>query len=377
MIAMKCSLLLIFTTAIGSPVRTPLGLLCYPDSGSMIRPKQERFMKALAKYVQFHRNTAIKKHARKLMWVCLHDCGGLGDRIKGMTYTLLLAMFSQRRLLITWESYDYTFLKPVLNFTSHYHGRVLQLSSVFGEYGIDKKPAAASKILKSVGGKRRDIYLASNLEPYKLLSSKKRNLGIQWIVNGLKNTGLGDFRPEDMDGLLGPVFNYLFRLDSNLLDKVNQARSILGLEGNPYVGVHVRTGFAGAKFQEPDKNPKLVRQQHSWEEILECAVRTADRLLGNDSLIFLACDSIKVKDIAQKRYGQRIRTLHKKLMHVDRLPAGRKPEEKRAAILAMWMDLILMAESYALVRTDSGFAILAGQLCSLADNRTIHGLHCS
>ena len=175
----------------------------------------------------------------------------------------------------------------------------------------------ASRILKSIGGKRRDIFLATNLEPYKLLSSKKRNLGIQWIVNGLTNTGLGDFRPEDMDGLLGPVFNYLFRLDSNLLDKVNQARSILGLEGNPYVGVHVRTGFAGAKFQEPDKNPKLVRQQHSWEEILECAVRTADRLLGNDSLIFLACDSIMVKDIAHRRYGQRIRTIHNKLMQMS------------------------------------------------------------
>ena len=366
----------ISTTATGPPVRTLQGLLCYPDSGSMIRTKQERFMRALEKYAQFHRNTAMDKNARKLVWVCLHDCGGLGDRIKGMTYTLLLAMFSQRRLLITWESYDYTFLTPVLNFTSHYHGPVLQLSSIFGEYGIDKNPEAASKIFKSIGDEQQDIFLSTNLEPYKLLSSKKRNLGIQWIVNGLTNTGLGNFRPEDMDGLLGPVFNYLFRLDSNLLDKVNQARSILGLEGNPYVGVHVRTGFAGAKFQEPDANPKLVRDQHSWEKILECGVRTADRLLGNDSLIFLACDSIMVKDIAHRRYGQRIRTIHNKLMHVDRLPAGRKPEDERAAILTMWIDLILLAESYALVRTDSGFATLAGQMCPIPDHRIIHGLHC-
>ena len=44
-------------------------------------------------------------HARTLVWQCrVHTvCGGLADRLKGMTLAILLAMFSQRRLVLDFE----------------------------------------------------------------------------------------------------------------------------------------------------------------------------------------------------------------------------------------------------------------------------------
>ena len=354
-----------------------MGLLCYPAYRSMVSPKQKRFIEALATYAQFHQNGAMDKHARTLVWVCNGHCAGLGDRIKGITYSLLLAMFSQRRLFITWESYDYTFLRHNnLFLTTHMHGEPVSLFSVLRKPGISMSPDAAFKILMSIGENQTNIFLTTNMEPSRLLtdtwSSKTK-----WIPNGLQKTGLGDFSSEELDELQGQVFSYLFTLDHKLLDEVQHARSVIGLEDTRYVGVHVRTGFVGTEVQEVNYHPKLIRNQDNWEKILKCAVNTADRLLGNDSLIFLACDSNMVKDLAHRRYGHRIRTLNNTLMHVDELPEHERPEDKRQAIISMWIDLLLLAESYAIVRTDSGFAILAGQLCSLADNRTVDGLHCS
>ena len=237
-------------------------------------------------------------------------------------------------------------------------------------------PANASKLLMSIREEKQDIFLATNMEPSRLLNETWSSR-ITWIRNGLRKAGLGRFSPEELDELQGQVFNYLFTLDRNLLDEVRHARSVIGLRGTRYVGVHVRTGFAGSKFHETSYHPKLVRNHDNWEKILKCAVSTADRLLGNKSLIFLACDSNLVKDLAHRRYGHRFRTLNSILMHVDRLPESERPEDRRQAVLSMWIDLILLAESYAIVHTDSGFAVLAGQLCSLPKSRIVDGLHCS
>ena len=50
------------------------------------------------------------------MWFC-HDgqCGGLADRLSGLTYTLLLAVMSQRVLLFDWRDSrisQNTYLEP-------------------------------------------------------------------------------------------------------------------------------------------------------------------------------------------------------------------------------------------------------------------------
>ena len=102
-------------------LETSWPLSCHPGEEGLFPVKYERFARALQDYAVFHRNTspgfgtALNKmeQARVLVWQCsvLDYCGGLADRMKGVTYALLLSMFSQRRLIVNWDD---TYLEPNL-----------------------------------------------------------------------------------------------------------------------------------------------------------------------------------------------------------------------------------------------------------------------
>ncbi len=100
-------------------LETSWPLNCHPGEEGLFPEKYERFARALEDYADFHRNTSpvfgINKtdQARVLVWQCsvLDYCGGLADRMKGVTYALLLSMFSRRRLIINWDD---TYLEPNL-----------------------------------------------------------------------------------------------------------------------------------------------------------------------------------------------------------------------------------------------------------------------
>ena len=84
--------------------------------GAIIDKKYSRFLKSLQTYANFHR--VIKNSgSRTLTWQCSMQeyCGGLGDRIRGVSYALLLAMFSRRKLVIFWEGpSEGTYLHPYM-----------------------------------------------------------------------------------------------------------------------------------------------------------------------------------------------------------------------------------------------------------------------
>ena len=67
--------------------------------------KYAKFLEALAAYTAFHRQERRGETAKRLIWVCdvRRWCGGLADRVKGITYALLLAMLSRRVLLLDWR----------------------------------------------------------------------------------------------------------------------------------------------------------------------------------------------------------------------------------------------------------------------------------
>ena len=98
-------------------LETSWPLNCHP--GRQGFGKYERFAKALQDYADFHQKTSPKlksnqtDQSRVLVWQCsaLDYCGGLVDRMKGITYSLLLAIFSRRRLIINWDD---RFIQPNL-----------------------------------------------------------------------------------------------------------------------------------------------------------------------------------------------------------------------------------------------------------------------
>lgn len=81
------------------------GLLleCHFGPEGLLRPKYSRFLRTLLDYANYHN---LVRNSRTLTWQCtVYDyCGGLGDRIRGVAYALLLAIFSRRRLVVFWEA---------------------------------------------------------------------------------------------------------------------------------------------------------------------------------------------------------------------------------------------------------------------------------
>lgn len=81
---------------------------------TMLDKKYSRFLKTLQTYANLHR-VVENSASRTLTWQCpvQEYCGGLGDRIRGVSYALLLAMFSRRKLVVFWEGpSEGTYLHP-------------------------------------------------------------------------------------------------------------------------------------------------------------------------------------------------------------------------------------------------------------------------
>ena len=161
---------------------------------------------------------------------------------------------------------------------------------------------------------------------------------------------------------------------------VNSTKDRLGLNIHKYVAVHIRTGFVGSAHLEDIRWSKFVKRKH-WEQVLTCAVSMANTSVGSNSPIFLATDSKAVKDLAARMYGSRYKTLNFTPVHLDRLDkhSGPKTAADRG-ILSTWVDFLLLAQSYVLVKagsgdsnTRSGFNIGASQLCGIPRDRRIDG----
>ena len=109
--------------------------------------------------------------------------------------------------------------------------------------------------------------------------------------------------------------------------------------------------------------------------MLTCTVSVANSTTRQSSPIFLATDSKLVKDLARQMYGSRFKTLDVVLTHVDfinKKTGSNKAERK--GLLSVWVDFLLLAQSYAQVRSGadwfwgSGFALGSSHLCALPRN---------
>ncbi len=385
--------------------------------------KYDGVLQALERYAAFHQKAKSVTGVRTLVWLCdaYHYCGGLADRLKGMAYALLLAMFSNRVLLISWGSTvhgEKDYLQPnVINwvlpdekFEEYWVEEVffygageyapfntivsdiqqypnssslyfIHLGSILDGIGVDVSYEQLRASLYLIQGDSPDLLaLSTNMEPRSLLN-RTQTANQTWIAAGIEAVGLADLSLQDVDDIIGIIFQYLFQFTDDVMAEVAVAKQVLGLAigSLSYTGVHVRTGFAGTSSQETVDHPKLIRQPKQWRRVLQCAVDSADEHVGKNSLIFLATDSPLVKHIALSVYGSRFRTLDNSLVHLDRMikfphyPYGNETE----GTLTVLVELAILAQSYVQVCSPgSGFTMLSSQLCFLPRSRVVDGLQC-
>ena len=376
-----------------------LPLSCYSGNQGLFLKKYEKLLIALDRYSETHRTMSENaNNTRTLIWRCHANdyCGGLADRVRGMTFSLLLAMFSERRLVldcgsaiewlhfepnvINWADNELLQTIPHLkssNNTSNISVIEMTIHSIgkhpFLRVDIPKQVKWEDQ-LNAIAGSTTFVVMVTNVEMLAMRSILKHT----WLVEGLKATGLMNITNHEMNDIIGIVFRYLFQSEDELMSQLSLATKVLKLTNQPYVGVHIRTGFYGVKSIEEYKHGKLLKDKNIWNRILKCAVTTADKSLGNSSLIFLATDSNEVKEMAVATYGMRFRSLNNTLIHVGTWDKKiRKPhrQEQEGALYAL-VDMFILAQSYVLLRGDSGYSWLAGKLCGIPKDHIINGTSC-
>ena len=110
-------------------------------------------------------------------------------------------------------------------------------------------------------------------------------------------------------------------------------------------------GLEWEKKEYKAHTEKLLPKKEQWEQMLTCAVAVANTA-GSSSPIFLATDSKLVKDLARHMYGSRFKTLDFVFTHVDYIDKtiGANIAERKG-LISVWVDFLLLAQSYAQVRS--------------------------
>ena len=365
-----------------------LPITCHPGSEGLFPRKYDKLLLTLAEYAVFH---SASTTAHPLIYTCGpgDTCGGLGDRLRGIVYTLLLAVFSGRRLLLHWgtPNGENIYLKPnLINWVPEKsHIENMRVFSV-----MNARHSNLDSAIKTIGKNASvNVALNTNLELQLIKASKFKP---QWLIDGLKRTGLDVLSNTEINAIFGIAFRYLFGFTSDVLHEVNQAKLLLGLDtqiDEKYVAVHIRSCFVRSNLDGSNPthhgHPKCIRKKEQWKQMLLCAASVANTSTGLNSSIFLATDTKLVKDLATKMYGVRYRALDVVLTHLDHISKTRGPNKDQSkGLLSVWVDFLMLAQSYIQVRggsdwiRGSGFDLGSGLLCGLPRNQTFNGLkNCS
>ena len=365
-----------------------LPLSCYSRKEGIFLKSYDNLLSILSRYAQIHQKLSKENSTttRTLIWQCHHIdqvCGGLVDRLKGMTFVLMLAVFSRRRLVLDWKSsYESQFFKPnIINWEPD--KALLQIIKNSKNIvrihvqSIARYPYINYNLenyLDIIGGNQPHVVMLTNVMMIALTTSVSTSNRHHWLTEGVKSAGLLKLPISSLNGIIGIAFRYLFQWDEYFLSELSKAKEILKLTNQPYIGVHIRTSFFGVKYVHDFQNIKLIKDRHIWKAMLKCAVSTANKFLGNNSLIFLATDSNVVKKIAVSTYGMRFRSFNNYLAHVDR--KIKLPSRQQEGAVYTLIDLFLLGESYVLVKGDSGYPWFASLLCGLPKEHIIDGSSC-
>ena len=157
------------------------------------------------------------------------------------------------------------------------------------------------------------------------------------------------------------IFHYLFTFPNDLLTQVEQMKTTLQLNSQPYLAVHLRTGFVGSPHVESliarqwqYKNWKLF-DESVWPCVLNHSINLANHLIGPNSPIYIATDSTVAKEWPKNHYGSRIRSS-------TLVPTHFAEGDKNADDTSSWVDLLMLGGSQAMVHGESSYATSAAFL---------------
>ena len=381
------------------------------------------FNRTLEIYVDFHHRQLQQLRAgnssvKTLTWSCYDPikCAGIGDQLYRIQQVLVFAIAFNRVLCLHWNSASYEtmkYLRPnkidwtCFNGSLRMHeysdkdiNRIKVMDSAQEFELFYKLLASENHTHVTVNHELQVPFLRGMVKAIKTMPGMHKALqeiGFVALLTDKKQKIPVNF-------LSGELLRYLFHFKRSVVDGVDQVQKQLGLDaGNPYLAVHMRTGFLGMKQEESGhfNSDKIYRSPEDWERTLTCSVSLSNKLFGSKSVIFLATDSEKVKELAMEKYSERFVMINVTLQHVafsdakktepsDRMDYTRTRQSHHVTFpdlelmpnsgerikpilnlegvdgyMATWIEFLLLAQASSMVHSISGFSSTAAQYCSM------------
>ena len=259
-------------------------------------------------YSKFHqRNVAENQYKKFLIYVCNDICGGYGNRIHGITMSLLFAILSNRIFLIQMN-YPFDINKLL-------HPNVIEWNSI--KYRDIKNSITKDFYLIDKSGldKNWKSFSKELFNPNINVITLHTNLGFFWYYKIFDDKWSKLFRDQfnitkDHNILTyGCVIRYLFTYDKVVTDAINKEMQELSLTSGLYVSIHFRSNEEVEKLTYRDPRPSLKRG-------IEIANQMSNKL-NKTFKVYLISDSYKVDKIASTEYSGQITVSHVVKVHID------------------------------------------------------------
>lgn len=331
--------------------------------------KFQALSEILESYQQYHKTLRMQMAEgapiKTLTWYCLSGCNGIGDRMKGMYAAFLLAVVMnrtffiyqsdliQRQMLLEQNSINW---RPVNKCLSLNPEETLETFGHSSNYMLLGDTTNFSLEINRLNSKQ-NVYISG----FRLMAPLIDSIHHSSLKNPQFTRALSSYDPSEYHCLQSVLHQFLFKVSRNVVKATSTALENLNLHPQRFVSVHIRTGFMSTFLGDwTFKSSRFARTKTSWRRMLEFALETADKSLGNGSLVLVSSDDQEPKNWATRTYGSRIRTLNIHPVHVSKTSRATDNE-----YLQNWVELSILAQSYAIVRTRGGFSDVASHMCSI------------
>ena len=311
---------------------------------------------------------------------CLTGCGGTGDRLRGISATLV-------RALSLGYNFRLEMNKPVpLRDVFTERGNVLWLSprrpELADTFRVDALDKGDFKFCE--WSRHTDVFVRTNLPGLIGADGHFQNESChsqhQFYKEPLMRSRGWDMHKEDWYAMTGCSFWYLFSFGKHLqhtlsqeLQRFHMWRIEHGRERNPIVGVHIRSGdtaMLGVGF-EHDVRVGSAGQDGAIR-IMECALKWSTVIGLQNATFFVVSDTIESRAFATSRFPGRVFPSSAVPFHTDRSHKG----DLLKGTLSSWMDLLLLAFSDAIVLSRSGFGEAASHIGMFSQDRVLTPAEC-
>jgi hypothetical protein len=321
-------------------------------------------------YVKFHNQSLTDAHQstratdknKYLIFTCHKSCSGTGNRQRAIMATFMVAMLTNRIFLIdvTYPVRLDSILQPHLVRWNWLPPHLNNLNTKQMKLR-NKNPPVLDTPSKFVAMDSQQVIRIEANSPI--------NLERQWKTADVKRY-LADFgliRPFMVPGTIyKQIFWTLYRPTQMLTERAVALRKHLGVDtdGFKYIVVHVRTGGGGKGWKDDDRfttdkpdnlyaNAKMVRNSMRKGTIATGTNETFPIVVLSDEKA--AKEKLYAKDPVVVRYADT------KIIHVDR---SKGKDNDLDGSLAVWADMLVMAQSTCIVKGRGSFSMLGVWLAS-------------